>query len=111
MKELVTIQVKLETVKSGNTELLMCEAKDYLEEETILLIDEYNNVIGEANYDRWNELPWYKRLFGYFFYCYKRKFIDLEGFAVRNIDTSMFKNGDELYLDKGYHGGLTNKKQ
>jgi len=31
---LITIQVNKETIESGNTELLMCEAKDYLEVET-----------------------------------------------------------------------------
>lgn len=29
---LVTIKVNKETIESGNSELLMCEAKDFLEE-------------------------------------------------------------------------------
>ena len=34
MKTPITITVNLETIESGNNELLMCEAKDYLDKST-----------------------------------------------------------------------------
>ena len=79
-------------------------------EMSVMFIDDSNNVIGQADYTRWNKLPWYKKLFGYFFYCYKRKFIDMKGFEVSDIDTSKFKAGDVLYLDEDVPGALVSSK-
>lgn len=77
----------------------------------MLLIDVKGDVMGKANYDRFNKLPWYKKMFGNLFYKYKEKFIDMEGFGiVHDIDTSQFKAGHEVYLSKDIPGALTNKK-
>lgn len=57
-----------------------------MKEGSIILLDINDNAIGHPVYDRWNKLPWYKRLFGFFFYNYKRKFIDLVGFDVKMTD-------------------------
>ena len=66
---------------------------------SFLLVDNNGNIHGKSNYDRFNELPWYKRLWGKLFYSYKRQFIDIEGFGiVRGIDTSGFKDGEELTI-------------
>lgn len=53
------------------------------EEYGIILVDEDNNWIGEADYTRWNELPWYKQLWGNIFYYYKLKYTDVKGFEVK----------------------------
>lgn len=57
-----------------------------MKEVTLILLDKENNALGHPNYKRWNKLPWYKRFFGFFFYSYKRKFIDIEGFQVNTTD-------------------------
>lgn len=78
------------------------------QEITLILLDKNDNALGHPNYDRWNKLPWYKRLFGFFFYCYKRKFIDLEGFKVKSTDGlgglkaddfTILQDGKEIEID------------
>lgn len=43
----VTITVNLETIESGNAELLLCEARDFLEKNTS--IKHYNELVREHN--------------------------------------------------------------
>ena len=56
------------------------------QEITMIFLDDKGHAFGKANYDRWNKLPWYKHLLGFFFYCYKRKFIDMEGFEIKSTN-------------------------
>ena len=50
---------------------------------SFILVDKDGDWFGEADYTRWNELPWYKQLWGNIFYSYKRKYIDMKGFEVK----------------------------
>lgn len=73
------------------------------DEVTMILVDNDYNFLGKANYDRWNKLPWYKRIFG-FIYCYKNQFIDMEGFdikplgALKKEDFRIECNGEEIEI-------------
>lgn len=71
-----------------------------MKEGSVILIDINDNALGHPNYERWNKLPWYKRLFGYFFYSYKRKFIDMEGFQVDGVVDGL-KIGDFIISQDG----------
>lgn len=78
---------------------------------SFFLVDNKGDIHGKSNYDRFNKLPWYKKLWGKLFYSYKRKFIDIEGFGtIKNVDTSDFRDGDTLYLSTDTLGAWTTKK-
>lgn len=62
--------------------------KEDLTHKDIILLDDNGNFIGEPVYKRWNKAKWYQKLLGYFFYSYKRKFIDIKGFEMGYSETN-----------------------
>lgn len=43
---------------------------------------ESGSLWGKADFTRWNKAKWYQKLLGFFFRCYKRKFIDMMPYEV-----------------------------
>ncbi len=70
-----------------------------MKDVSLILLDENDNALGHPNYDRWNKLPLYKRLFGYLFYSYKHKYIDITGFNIESVDG--LKKGDFIIRQDG----------
>lgn len=48
----------------------------------VFLIDEDGNILGNADYTRWNKAKPYQKLLGKIFKRYKAKFVDVKGFEI-----------------------------
>ena len=73
----------------------------------VIFITKDNSIMGHADYTRYNELPWWKKVICFFSPTYKLKYIDVKGFKVNDIDTSKFKAGQKLYISKSKPGEFT----
>jgi hypothetical protein len=56
--------------------------KENLKIKQVIPIDVEGNIYFTVDYTRWNELKWYKKIFGFISKKYKSKFIDKKGFDV-----------------------------
>lgn len=72
----------------------------------VLFTTKDNSIMGQADFTRYNQLPWWKKVICFFWRPYKRRFIDIKGFAC-DIDTAEFSKGDVLYISKSKPGELT----
>ena len=53
--------------------------------QRIILVMGDGSHYGLPDYTKWNKLAWYKKVWGFIFRRYKRKFIDMKGFSVKGL--------------------------
>lgn len=61
------------------------------QQQRIMFVTDTGSIIGKEKTDRFDKLPWYKRLYGFFNKSYKDRFIDIVGFDVKENE-----NNDKL---------------